>query len=142
MGALQELDRLLIAAESDLSGYVEVDQYDAHARMRELTDDDWLQLRSLWKGRSSDWQLVLAKLLEDGPPKQTIAILLEMIESMNIELMEAALDALPAELPAISLSESVVARLLKNSERFNRNVFLENRNLARLMDAAGRPIQK
>ncbi len=142
MGALQELDRLLIAAESDLSGYVEVDQYDAHARMRELTDDDWLQLRSLWKRRSSDWQLVLAKLLEDGPPKQTIAILLEMIESMNIELMEAALDALPAELPAISLSESVVARLLKNSERFNRNVFLENRNLARLMDAAGRPIQK
>lgn len=142
MGALQELDRLLIAAESDLSGYVEVDQYDAHARMRELTDDDWLQLRNLWKRRSSDWQLVLAKLLEDGPPKQTIAILLEMIKSMNIELMEAALDALPAELPAISLSESVVARLLKNSERFNRNVFLENRNLARLMDAAGRPIQK
>jgi hypothetical protein len=139
VGALQELDRLLIAAESDLSGYVEVDQYDAHARMQELTDDDWIQLRDLWKQRSSDWQLVLASLLEDGPPGQTIAILLEMLESMNIDLMEAALDALPPELPDISLSEPVIARLLRKSERFNRNVFLENRNLPRLLKAAGHP---
>lgn len=142
MGALQELDRLLIAAESDLAGYVEVDQFDAHAHMQKLTDDDWSELRSLWKRRPHEWQLVLAKLLEDGPPKETIAILVEMLESMNIDLMEAALDALPPELPDISLPGPVIARLVRKSERFNRNVFLENRNLPRLLKAAGQPIRE
>jgi hypothetical protein len=142
VGALQDLDRLLVRAESDPQGYEEAEKYEAYPLLRQLTDDDWLQLRSLWKRRPAEWRLVLAKLLEDGPPKQTVPIFVEMLESMDIELMEAVLDVLPPELPDISLSEQVIARLLRKSARFNRNVLLENPNLPRLLKAAGHPIQK
>jgi hypothetical protein len=142
VGALQDLDRLLAKAVSDPQGYEEVEKYNAYPLLQQLTDDDWFQLRSLWKHRPAEWQRVLAKLLEDGPPKQTVPIFVDMLESMNIDLMEAVLDVLPPELTDISLSEQVIARLLRPSVRFNRNAFLENPNLPRLLKAVGHPIQK
>jgi hypothetical protein len=143
MGALEDLDRLLIRApDQPPMTYQEFDRYDAYRFLQNFTDDEWAELRSLWKRRPGEWQIYLAQLLDEGPTKQRVAILVEMMESMFIELMEEALDSLPEDLPNITLSEQTIARLLKRPERFSPNAFLDHPNLPRLLKAAGHPVQK
>jgi hypothetical protein len=142
MSTLDDLDRLLINAKDDTMMFLEVYQSDMYPILQKLTDDEWAELRSLWKRRPPEWQLCLARVLDAGPTKATVPILVEMLESMNIDLMEAALDSLPSRLPAISLSEHAIARLLKKPERFSSNVFLEHPSLPRLLEAAGHPARK
>src|SRR5450432_2019676 len=118
MGTLDDLDRLLNDAKDDTTMFQEVYQYDMYPLLQSLTDDEWAELRGLWKRRPPGWQLCLARVLDVGPTKETVAILVEMLESMNIDLMDAALDSLPSDLPGISLSEHAIAHLLKKPERF------------------------
>jgi hypothetical protein len=141
MGALDDLDRLLIKVGDDEAGFSEIYLHDGYWFIEKLTDAEWLALSDLWKRRPEQWQLFLAQLLDVGPVKERLAILLDMIETRNDELIFWALECLPPDLPEISLSDETVAYLLRKPVRFRANVWLEHRDLPRLLKAAGRPYE-
>ncbi len=55
---------------------------------------DWRRLSDAWKGRPSIWQQRLTELLLEGPPDQTVPLLLEMTRSSDGEVACQAMKTL------------------------------------------------
>jgi hypothetical protein len=100
--------------------------------LRQFTNHDWIEIRKNWANRPAKWQHRCAYILSEGDAKSVVPLLLAMIESIDDELVIAAIDSLRSiedEVPSSALSSQAMARV----EEISRQNTLNKKIVERLM---------
>ena len=91
----------------------------AAEQVTKFTNNDWGQLKIIIVDRDADWLVRCAEVLGDIEHVKSIEILLELINSKNIEVQISALDSMSSLLDNMHIEDSRIIELRNMLDQFS-----------------------